>query len=106
MKQRRERKKSAMRSREELMAELANVEPGSAEEAELLAAIQERDNADSLREQMALMAVSVETLGVVGREKGIVVVNVETLGGREKRGKGLVTVNVETLGGEKGGRES
>lgn len=62
MKQRRDRKKSTRKSREELMAELANVEPGSAAEAELLAAIQERDTADSLREQKALMEVRVQLM--------------------------------------------
>lgn len=58
MKQRREKKKSdQMKSKEDLMTKLADVEPGSDAEVELRSAIQERDNADNFREQKALMEV-------------------------------------------------
>lgn len=56
MKERKERKR-ARKSIADLEAELKNVEPGSQEEADIKAALEERENADRLREEQMLMSV-------------------------------------------------
>lgn len=56
MKERKERKR-ARKSVIELEAELKNVKPGSQEEADIKAALDERENADRLREEQMLMSV-------------------------------------------------
>ena len=56
MKERKDRKRSK-KTEEELKEELKHVAPGSPEEAEILDALQKRENADVLREQGALIAV-------------------------------------------------
>lgn len=56
MKERKERKRGR-KSVADLEAELKNVEPGSQEEADIKAALEERENADRLREVDILMSV-------------------------------------------------
>lgn len=56
MKERKERKRGR-KSVVDLEAELKHVEPGSQEEADIKAAIAERENADRIREEQALLAV-------------------------------------------------
>lgn len=59
MKERKERKRSK-KTEEELKEELKHVTPGSSEEAEILEALEQRENADMRREQAALLAVLAE----------------------------------------------
>jgi len=59
MKERKDRKRSK-KTEEELQEELKRVTPGSPEEAEILAALEERRNADMRREEGALLAVLAE----------------------------------------------
>jgi len=59
MKERKDRKRSR-KTEEELKEELKHVTPGSTEEAEILDALQKRENADVLREEGALIAVLAE----------------------------------------------
>lgn len=59
MKERKERKRSK-KTEEELKEELKHVTPGSPEEAEILEALEQRENADMHREQAALLAVLAE----------------------------------------------
>lgn len=56
MKERKDRKRSK-RTEDELKEELKHVSPGSPEEAEILAALEHRQNADMRREEGALIAV-------------------------------------------------
>ena len=59
MKERKERKKSK-KALEELEAQLKNVQPGSAEEAEIREALRQREEADRLRETEILLAALAE----------------------------------------------
>lgn len=59
MKERKDRKRSR-KTEEELKEELKHVTPGSPEEAEILDALQKRQNADMMREEGALSAVMAE----------------------------------------------
>ena len=59
MKERKDRKRSK-KTEEELKEELKHVSLGSTEEAEILATLDQRQNADILREKGALVAVLAE----------------------------------------------
>lgn len=59
MKERKERKRSK-KTEEELKEELKHVKTGSPEEAEILEALEQRENADMRREEAALLAVLAE----------------------------------------------
>ena len=59
MKERKDRKRSK-KTEDELREELKHVTPGSPEEAEILAALDQRHNADMHREEGALIAILAE----------------------------------------------
>ena len=59
MKERKDRKRSK-KTEDELREELKHVTPGSPEEAEILAALDQRHNADMRREEGALITVLAE----------------------------------------------